>query len=85
MFVRMVVLLLFHTSCAEYTDEEDFQCTFDGVEKTFCCAFESGDSFCDRVKERFFLEQNKTLSDDEVCCQKVQAIDEFNYEVNDLN
>lgn len=86
MFVRMVVLLLFHLGCAEY--EENFQCIFDEVLLKFCCAFESGDNFCERVKENFELERNTTLSDDfdhEICCQKVQATDEFNYEVNDLN
>jgi hypothetical protein len=85
MFASMVVLLLFHLQGVE---NADFECSYDEILMKFCCTFESDENYCERLQEEFQLKRNTTLSDEfyqKTCCQKVQATDEFNYEVNDLN
>jgi hypothetical protein len=89
MCVRMVVLLLFHIGCADFVNEDDFQCTYDGDLLKFCCPFESSDDFCERLREKYESDRNTTLSDEldhERCCVEVQpGSDELKNEVNDPN
>lgn len=90
MFVRMVVLFLFHLGCAEKVNEEIFKCDDQENCIKFCCNLEIGDDYCGRLVEVFKTFRNSTLSTDdemkrESFCQKVQFIngDELNSEVND--
>ena len=86
MFVRIVVLLLFHLGSAEILDEENSDCNFKENCLKFCCVLEIRDDFCLRLVENLNLFTNTTLSADKIKCQKVRLInDELNYEVNDPN
>lgn len=86
MFVRMVVLLLFHLGSAEFVDDENFDCNFKENCLKFCCVLEIGDDYCQRLEEKLNFFTNATLSADKIKCQKVRLInDELNYEVNDPN
>lgn len=89
MFVRMVVLLLFHLGYAEFVSEEISECKFDEICLKFCCVLKNSEDFCESLEEKFKFFRNATLSDNtkyEIFCPKLQFIsDELNYEVNDLN